>query len=134
MHFISLVCTRCSFKTDLGSIVHHVLKTSDIRRGAAKLLSLLLLFLNKNSEAYLESMLVHLYKAVDDDDVEVRTSVLRCAQSLGVYVPARPIIDLMAKHLSVPLQGFVPSKLPDAAKKSSKDEDDVEGDKFRKRY
>ena len=75
--------------------------TSELRIGAAKLLRVLLVFLHRHAEPYCEEILVHLYKAVEDEDKPVAESVLECAKQLGIYCEERLLVKQISAHLAI---------------------------------
>ncbi|CAD7963445.1 unnamed protein product [Amoebophrya sp. A25] len=79
--------------------------TSELRTSAARLLKLFLVFLHRFAAEKAEEILVHLYKAVEDEDADVRTNVHVCAQNLSLFVAAhtkqRLLVEIISTHLGI---------------------------------
>lgn len=67
----------------LGNLVQW---TSTLRIGAARLLKIFLVLLHVHAKDNVDAILVHLYKAVEDEDQDVRKIVETCAQNLGLFL------------------------------------------------
>ncbi|CAD7936494.1 unnamed protein product [Amoebophrya sp. A120] len=94
----------------LGNLIQW---TSDLRIGAARLLKIFLVFLHRNAKDKVDTILVHLYKAIEDEDAAVRKSVETCAQNLSVFLQDPGlIVAAMSKHLNVNLSSsaYLPDK------------------------
>lgn len=75
--------------------------TVDIRTSAANLLRVLLVLVNREVSPFLDSVLVHLYKASADDEKSVGQIALQCAEMLGTVVDVDLLLSLLGRHLGL---------------------------------
>eukprot|EP00930_Biecheleria_cincta_P036302 TRINITY_DN24905_c0_g1_i1.p1 TRINITY_DN24905_c0_g1~~TRINITY_DN24905_c0_g1_i1.p1 ORF type:complete len:945 (-),score=179.29 TRINITY_DN24905_c0_g1_i1:397-3231(-) len=79
--------------------------TADIRGGAARLVRVLLVLANRQVAPFLDAVLVHLYKALADDEPIVSSISSQCVGLVGAFLDADLVLELVGKHLGLKLEG-----------------------------